>query len=938
MNTRTILDWAKGYASVGWRVFPLPPCSKKATLTGWPEKASADPAAVAQMFGGHSGNIALVCGEGSGVLVIDIDMPDGQKSIKELESQLGNLPPTRTARTGSGGMHLFYKYPAGRVIPNGKAATNIDIKSNRGYVVLPPSVHPDGPLYAWENALPIAELPAAWIEKFITKRSAVPKKNSAKKNSPKAASGGTTNNSTENSDRIFGLEPYVEKAMLDEMKQLAVAPEGERNDTLFKAVAALAGFIPSNLLTEETLRGKAEEAFIKCHPQGYESEEFEATFASAVTNGMQNPRIIPEPLPFGFRIISSGLGAGLWFDEPSKKEGDSSIKIRIGPPLHVRGFIRDDDSNNWGQLLEWNDHDGKPHRLNLPHELLSAADSSGWRAQLAKQGWLGQGGRKGHELLTRYLTNSKPARRLTGVPRTGWHGDNFVLPDKVIPQAQSDSIILQTTPSRNPYSQGGSLEGWQASIGQWANGNTRLLFALCASLSGPLLGLLNQESGGVNWTGASSTGKTTTLFAAATVWGKGVLSDGYILPWRSTDNGLEAQAALHSDTVLCLDELSQASARTLNAVAYMLGNSQGKARASRTGAERPIKTWRVMVLSTGEQGLADKLAEDGSTVKAGQAVRILDIPADAGAGLGLFENLHGHASSQAFADAIRQAAATHYGHAGPLFIEELQKNIDTAKGLAKKLPVLAEKLSGGSADGQVKRAAMRFALCGLAGKMAVDFGILPVNASAVESSVKACFDVWLDARGGTGPQEELQLVDRAIALLEQHGSSRFENLIDPRATCHGRLGFRYTPPNEPTDYYLHGSGFLELCKGVSKKYAVKVLTEAGILIREDKQHVKSKLPRSHPEENRKRFYRLRLPVDASIAAEVAIPASDTPMVLPVSLPSVIPPQGVSTDEADLSIAAQIARCLKELSDCEIDRERVSPPIPDFLETNPEMFH
>ena len=80
-----------------------------------------------------------------------------------------------------------------------------------------------------------------------------------------------------------------------------------------------------------------------------------------------------------------------------------------------------------------------------------------------------------------------------------------------------------------------------------------------------------------------------------------------------------------------------------------------------------------MVLSTGEKGLADKIAEEGSKVQVGQAVRLIDVPADAGKGLGIFENLHSHESPSAFADCIKKAAAQNYGHAARAFITQLQQ-------------------------------------------------------------------------------------------------------------------------------------------------------------------------------------------------------------------------------------------------------------------------
>lgn len=65
----------------------------------------------------------------------------------------------------------------------------------------------------------------------------------------------------------------------------------------------------------------------------------------------------------------------------------------------------------------------------------------------------------------------------------------------------------------------------------------------------------------------------------------------------------------------------------------MLANGQGKARANKEGNAKAIQEWRLSFMSTGELTLADKIAEDGrGQAMAGQAVRMLDIPADGGTG------------------------------------------------------------------------------------------------------------------------------------------------------------------------------------------------------------------------------------------------------------------------------------------------------------------
>ena len=73
--------------------------------------------------------------------------------------------------------------------------------------------------------------------------------------------------------------------------------------------------------------------------------------------------------------------------------------------------------------------------------------------------------------------------------------------------------------------------------------------------------------------------------------------------------------------------------------------------------------------------LSMKIAEDGGHVMAGQETRIVDIPADGGAGMGLFENIHGFASPELFANHIRRASSRNYGHAARAFLREIVKDV-----------------------------------------------------------------------------------------------------------------------------------------------------------------------------------------------------------------------------------------------------------------------
>ncbi|WP_294446955.1 DUF927 domain-containing protein [uncultured Mailhella sp.] len=845
---KTILDYALEYGQRGWAPIPLTAHTKEPCLRGWPNVASSDEAYIRQIFTHHNGNIGIVCGKKSSLLVIDVDMPDGPASLEQLESQLGKLPDTLSQTTGGGGKQFFFLYPAGVEIGNSvkKLGACIDIRANSGQVVVPPSIHPNGKQYKWDNNLSPAALPQAWIDYLVQLQKPTP----ARPAQPSEL------------DETFGLHPYIDKALSNGMQKIANAEEGTRNTTLFKVVAGLAGFIPSGLLGENTLYDRAKQAFQDCHPDDMDEQEFSKTFSSAVEKGKQTPREIPDKFPAGFSIICTGDRAGLYYTEPAKKEGQLPTEIRLGAPLYVQGYIRDSASSNWGLLVEWNDPDNVLHREALSLEALSSNDSSAWKTPLAQGGWAIQGGKRGPEFVHCYLTSFEPSRRLLGVPCTGWHGDVFVLPEQILPDSKKGKVILLSPPRQNPYSQSGTLDEWKELIASHAKGNSRLILALCAACAGPLLHLLGQESGGFNFVGASSTGKTTALLMAASVWGKGAVSNGYILTWRGTDNGFETQAALHSDTLLCLDELSQAPSKVLYEASYMLGNGQGKQRATRTGAARDVRFWRTMILSTGEVGIAAKLAEEKRATRAGQVVRILDIPADAGADMGIFEELNGAASSRELADTLRKVTALYYGTAGPAFVNSIIPKLNDLLPTARMLlDASLNQLCTPADDGQVKRAAARFALCQTAGLLASISGVLPLSTDDITQGIKKCFDAWIAERGTTGALEDAQIVERTKQFLELHGPSRFVDLDSPEVAVGkttNRAGFRQTKQGKTVYYILTNVFKNELCQGIPADRACKALMSAGLLIRQSNDRYTTKLPKEVSDVGRASVYAISI--------------------------------------------------------------------------------
>lgn len=271
----------------------------------------------------------------------------------------------------------------------------------------------------------------------------------------------------------------------------------------------------------------------------------------------------------------------------------------------------------------------------------------------------------------------------------------------------------------------------------------------------------------------------------------------------------------------------------------MLPNGMGKHRAKKDGSARTPKEWRIMFLSTGEKGLEEVITEEGGKVKAGQAVRLIDIPADAGAGMGLFENIHDHDSPTAFADAIKKTASKHYGYVSRSFIARVLKEGDTVnEKLSSGLPKYLKKLCGDDADGQVDRVAKYFHLCAVAGELAAEWELLPWKKHEASRAIRTCFQAWLDRRGGTDAAEDTAILRQVTLFLEQHGSSRFHDLNDPDAKVINRAGFKRKNGGKTEYIILRESFRQEVCCGFDPARAAAVLTRKGLLLTGDDGHTR----------------------------------------------------------------------------------------------------
>jgi len=521
--------------------------------------------------------------------------------------------------------------------------------------------------------------------------------------------------------------------------------------------------------------------------------------------------------------------AGVWYHsltEAKANKDPQESNIWICSPLYIDA-ITSYEGAEFGRNLRFVNSLGYWREWAMPMALLSGSGEE-VRSELLRMGV--EIDPKYRAKLADYFFSQKPQRQAICATRTGWHNENlFVMPDNTV--GEGDVVFQSEVANLGEYTKGGSLESWKKEIGECCKGNPVLILAVCTALAGPLLQPLHRAGGGFQLIGDSSSGKSTALQLSASVWGK---SDDFIRTWRATGNGLEGVAALRNDTILILDEISEADPREIGSTVYALANGTGKQRAGKIGQAKKVNRWRIMLLSSGERSLEAHMAEGGKLVKAGQLVRLLNVPVNRV--YGVFDDLHGSSGGRELSDDIKAASNKHYGHLGHAFISELVGR-KVLLSLGSRLESMKDHFP--CKNGQEGRGADRFAIAALAGELAIEFGLLPWDKGDALNSLSVMFNVWKVQRG-CGQDEDRQILQSIIDYIGRHGDSRFSNSIDMEMNVRERAGWWKKDQQGERIFLFLGAGLKEATLGHDFRRVQAAIESANwIVSREQKRLTKT---------------------------------------------------------------------------------------------------
>jgi len=232
-------------AQEGFYVHPVK--NKVPLLKEWQNRSSKKLEELISMFQGLEGSdtnqIGIHCGK-SGLVVLDIDPPNGKASIENLELTHGSLPKTLSQTTPRGGKHLIYKEVSSLNVVNStsKIGKDLDVRAKEGYIVY----------YGWdEPKLEIVDCNPLWLYRMATK-----------------------------SYQLIALDGPD-----GELAQLRAASNGARNSQLNKAALKLGHHIVQGL-NEDYVRVLLTKVAVQL---GLSEEEAEKTITSGFLEGKKLP-------------------------------------------------------------------------------------------------------------------------------------------------------------------------------------------------------------------------------------------------------------------------------------------------------------------------------------------------------------------------------------------------------------------------------------------------------------------------------------------------------------------------------------------------------------------------------------------------------------------------------------------------------------------------
>ncbi|HBT1423805.1 TPA: DUF927 domain-containing protein [Klebsiella pneumoniae] len=552
----------------------------------------------------------------------------------------------------------------------------------------------------------------------------------------------------------------------------------------------------------------------------YQPQEPEVSAKLQVINGGKKGASKPESL----RPHVESRADGIYWVEPKSDKDAGEIICReswLCSALKVIG-IGIDDSKTRYLILRWQAFGAKSETVQaIP--FADIGEREGWRT--LKAGGVNVTTKSGlRATLADWLQSCANGEVWHIAHATGWQCGAYIMPDgEIIGTPEQPVLFNGRSSAASGYTTSGTVDSWRESVGRLAFGNYSMMTGVAAALAAPLIGLAGADGFGIHLYEQSSAGKTTTANVASSLYGN---PDVLRLTWYGTALGLANEAAAHNDALMPLDEIGQgADPVEVYKSAYALFNGTGKLQGAKEGGNRDLKRWRTVAISTGEMDLETFIASAGRKAKAGQLVRLLNIP------MRRAVRFHEHANGKHHADALKDAYQHHHGVAGREWVKWLADHQQEAVSAVRVTEERWRSLIPSDYGEQVHRVGARFAI--LEAALLLGNVITGWDEQTCRDAIQYSYNAWL-REFGTGNKEHQQIIEQTEAFLNAYGMSRFAPFpYDPSSLPISNMaGYRQKGGHDadPMVFYTFPAAFEgEIARGFNARQFAEVLKKAGML-------------------------------------------------------------------------------------------------------------
>lgn len=298
--SNVFLDAAIEYASKGMAVFPLKPRAKEPLTRHGVKDATTNFNTIESWWTKHpNANIGIACGmKSGGLLVIDLDEKpngiSGSDTLHNWERENGSLPETVRSITGKGGAHILYRIDH---VEKNKVnlLEGVDIRSDDGYIVAPPSIHPNGRPYEWEYDPEEYEIATA-------------------------------------DETVMKLLSVGKKPALDKFTVSETIPDGKRNETIYKLACSLQA---KGLGDGSILAACLSENESKCNPP-LDSDEVEKIVGSALHHDKGTKAYPAAAVRLDLLTVTDAKG-----NEKVRQCAENVARVILNDPM-LAGKIKED--------------------------------------------------------------------------------------------------------------------------------------------------------------------------------------------------------------------------------------------------------------------------------------------------------------------------------------------------------------------------------------------------------------------------------------------------------------------------------------------------------------------------------------------------------------------------------------------------------------------